>query len=108
MAWFVTGNNDLQMAEGDFGVALPITISGMTFSSGDCVKLTIKDKRNGEVILEKDFSNISHNTISLEFTEVESGLFSVGDYVYRLDAYQAGNYLNNIIPVASLKVVDVA
>lgn len=107
MAWTVMGN-DLQMAEGDYGVQLPITISGMEFAAGDCVKLTIKTAKNGEVILEKDFSNIQHGTINLDFTAEESALFPVGAYVYRLDAYQDGNYLNNIIPLASFKVVDVA
>lgn len=107
MAWTVMGN-DLQMAEGDYGVQLPITISGMEFSAADCVKLTIKTAKNGEVILEKDFTNIQHGTINLELTAAESALFGVGAYVYRLDAYQDGNYLNNIIPLAAFKVVDVA
>ena len=107
MAWYVSGN-DLQMAEGDYGIALPITISGMEFAAGDCVKLTIQTAKNGEVILERDFTTISENTITLELTEEESGLLPSVSYVYRLDAYQDGNYLNNIIPLALLKVVDVA
>ena len=107
MAWYVSGNN-LQMAEGDYGVALPIKISGMEFASGDCVKLTIKKKSNGDTILERDFTTIEDSTVTLELTEAESALLPVGTYVYRLDAYQDGNYLNNIIPLATLKVVDVA
>lgn len=107
MAWYVSGN-DLQMAEGDYGVELPITISGMEFAAGDCVKLTIKTAKNGDVVLTRDFTTITQNTITLELTEAESALLTVGSYVYRLDAYQNGNYLNNIIPLASFKVVDVA
>ena len=107
MSWYVSGN-DLQMAEGDYGVELPITISGMEFVAGDCVKLTIKTAKNGDAVLTRDFTTITQNTIILELTEAESALLRVGSYVYRLDAYQNGNYLNNIIPLASFKVVDVA
>ena len=105
--WAVN-NNDLKMAEGDYGVALPIKISGMTFSASDRVRLVIKKKVNGDTILTKEFTNIQQSTISLELTAEESALLPIGDYVYRLDAYQNGNYLYNIIPSAFLKVVDVA
>ena len=105
--WNVNGN-DLKMCEGDYGIALPIKINGMTFASGDCVKITFKDENNGNEILVKDYSSVNNNTVNLEFTQEESALFPVGNYVYRMDAYQNGNYLNNIVPSASLKVVDVA
>ena len=105
---WIANNNDLTMAENDYGIALPITIQGMTFAAGDCVKIVIKKAQNGEAILTKEFSNITENTIDLEFTEAESALLPVGKYVYRMDAYQDGNFLCNIIPTAVLKVVDVA
>ena len=107
MAWNVTGLN-LSMAEGDFGISLPVTISGVTLGNQDSVKLTFKATANGEAILEKNFSSIVDNTVSLEFTEEESELFPVGAYVYSLDWYQNGNFMCNIIPAASLKVVDKA
>ena len=105
--WAVNGEN-LQMCEGDFGVQLPIKIDGenITFSASDEILLTIKDKANGSVILPKTFSNISNNTINLEITEEETALLPVGMYVYSLDWYQDGAFYCNIIPSATLKVVD--
>lgn len=104
--WIANGN-ELTMAEGDFGIKLSIKITGMTFGASDCVAITFKKAANGDDILTKIFTNIQQSTVQLEFTEQETELFPVGKYVYRMDAYQDGNYLNNIIPSASLKVVDV-
>jgi hypothetical protein len=41
-------------------------------------------------------------------TEEESALFPVGVYCYRLDWYQEGTFMCNIIPDAVFKVVDKA
>lgn len=101
--WNVNGN-DLKMCEGDFGLALPITISGVTFTEHDEVKIVVKTDVNGETLLTKTFSNIQHNTISFELTESET--LPVGVYVYSLDWYQDGAFLCNIIPRALLKVVE--
>ena len=105
--WASIGNN-LKMAEGDFGIALPITITGPTFTSSDAVKLTIKDRVNGNTILEKDFTNISQNTVSLELTSAETALLPVGNYVYSLDWYQLGQFMCNIILSAGFDVEDKA
>lgn len=105
--WNVTGNN-LQMAEGDYGVKLPITVSGPTFTASDELKLTIKAVKDGPPLVEKTFQNINQNTINFELTEAESALLPVGSYVYVLDWYQSSAFLCNIIPVATLKVVDKA
>ena len=105
--WAVNGQ-DLKMCEGDWGVELPITITGATFSASDEVKLTIKTAVNGDVILTKTFTNISQNTVDLELTEAESALLSVGTYAYSLDWYQDSAFLCNIIPFALFKVVDKA
>lgn len=107
MAWYVSGLN-LQMVEGDYGIALPVEISGTTLGENDSVKITFKDSANGETLLEKDFSGIVENTINLELTEAESGLFGIGTYVFSLDWYQSGSFMCNIIPIAILKVVDKA
>lgn len=105
--WAVNGEN-LKMCEGDFGLALPITIGGVTFASTDKVKLTIKDAVNGNEVLSKEFSEITDNTIILEFTAEESALLSVGTYYYVLDWYQNNRFLCNIIPAAKLAVGDKA
>ena len=96
------------MTEGDFGVELPITMTGPTFTAQDSVKLTVKDSINGNIMLEKEFTNIQQNKISLELTSAESALLPVGIYVYSLDWYQTGHFLCNIIPTAFFKVVDKA
>lgn len=105
--WNVNGNN-LTMCEGDFGVHLPITITGPTFTSSDAVKLTVKNDINGDTIIEKDFDNIQQNTINLILTASESALLPVGKYVYSLDWYQSGQFLCNVIPTAVFKVVGKA
>lgn len=105
--WAVSGYS-LKMVEGDFGIQLPITIEGTTLTAEDCIKIEIKDKRNGETVLVKDFTNIEDNTFSLELTESESELLAAGFYVYNLDWYQSGEFLGNIITGATFKVVDKA
>ena len=98
----------IKMAEGDWGVALPIAVTGTTFTASDELAFVIKTKMNGDEILTKKFSNITQNTISLELTEAESALLPVGGYVWRLDWYQDGAFLCNIVPNATFKVVDKA
>lgn len=107
MAWNVNSQN-LSMAEGDFGIALPVEIGGVTLGAQDSIKLTFKTAVNGEEILSKEFDGIIDNTVSLELTEEETALLPVGTYVYSLDWYQSGNFMCNIIPYASLRVVDKA
>lgn len=105
--WAVSGQN-LSMAEGDYGVQLPITINGTELTLSDSIKVTFKTARNGETILEKDFSSILNNTINLELTEEDSAKLPVGVYAYSLDWYQHGVFMCNIIPCSILRVVDKA
>lgn len=105
--WNITGNN-ITMAEGDFGIKLPITITGTTLAAGDFIRLTIKKGVNGPAIVEKDYDTFSENTFDFELAEAESALLAVGSYVYSLDWYQDGNFMCNIIPIAAFKVVDKA
>lgn len=104
--WNVSGNA-LQMAEGDFGISLPIQISGTTLSAADVIRAVIKTAKNGETIISKDLTP-SGNEVSLVFTEDESALFQPGNYTYSLDWYQNGSFMCNIIPAAAFKVVDKA
>lgn len=105
--WNVNGQN-LTMTEGDWGIQLPVTISGTTLTANDELKFTIKTSINGEAIVSKNYSNISENTVNLELTEAESALLPVGTYVYLLDWYQDGAFMCNIIPSALFKVVEKA
>lgn len=108
MAWDVKDETRLSMVEGDYGVGLPVDITGTTFTVNDEVNLVIKAAINGETIIEKTFSSIENNTINLVLTEAESALLPVGNYVYSLDWYQSGAFMCNIIPWASFKVVEKA
>ena len=105
--WNVNGNA-ITMVEGDYGIKLPITISGATFAAGDSVKVIIKAHNNGTAVIEKEYSSITDNTVNLELTAAETALLRKGSYVYSLDWFQDGNFLCNIIPSAVFKVVDKA
>lgn len=105
--WNVTGTS-LQMVEGDYGIKLPFSVSGTTLSAGDSIRFTFKDTVNGTTILTKEYTTFNQNAADLELTEAESALFPVGSYVYNMDWYQDGNFMCNIIPLGTFKVVDKA
>lgn len=46
--WKVNGP-DLQMADGDYGLTLPITISGAELTSTDSIRITIRRTLDGAV-----------------------------------------------------------
>lgn len=98
--------HDLTMAEGDYGLALPVRVTGATFAGGDSIRFTFSATLNGTPILIKEFTNIEDNTVLLEFTQEESELFRVGVFYYALDWYKDGVFMCNIIPQALFKVVD--
>ena len=68
----------VSMAEGDYGIALPVEIIGTELGEQDSIKLTFKDSANGNEILSKTFDGITGNTVNLELTEEESALFNCG------------------------------
>ena len=103
--WNVNGIT-LNMTEGDWGVKLPVTVTGVTFTANDSVR--IKIQRGETTIIEKEYTNITQNTFDLEFTEAESALLPVGSYLYSLDLYQEGAFMCNIIPSGMFLVGDKA
>ena len=105
--WNAVSQN-ISMTEGDFGVQLPVTVSGTSLTPADTLRFTFLDAPNGSVILSKSFSAISDNTVNLELAEAESALFTPGTYCYRLDWYQDGAFMCCLIPSATFKVVDKA
>ena len=98
--WNVNGIT-LNMTEGDWGVKLPVTVTGVTFTANDSVR--IKTQQDETTIIEKEYTNITQNTFDLEFTEAESALLPVGSYLYSLDWYQDGAFMCNIIPSGLFK-----
>lgn len=107
MAWRVQGDN-LTIVEGDYGLELPVTVTGTTFTLNDTIRITFKRVKNGDAILVKEYTPDNKGTVNLELTEAESALFMVGTYVYCLDWYQDGAFMCNIIPAGTFKVVDKA
>lgn len=103
--WNVNGIT-LNMTEGDWGVKLPVTVTGVTFTANDSVR--IKIQRDETTIIENEYTNITNNTFDLEFTEAESALLPVGSYLYSLDWYQDGAFMCNIIPSGLFMVGDKA
>ena len=102
--WRVNGN-DLEMVEGDYGIGLPVTVSGTTLTQQDSLRFTFKKAVYGTTVLEKDYTEITANTAQLALTKAESELFPAGTYAYSLDWYQSGTFMCNIIPTALFKVV---
>lgn len=105
--WIVSGQT-LSMAEGDFGVELPVEIEGTELTANDSIKITIKTAKNGSTVIEKDFSAIVDNRFILELTEEESAKLPAGTYAYSLDWYQDGIFMCNIVLASAFKVVDKA
>ena len=102
---FESSGNNISMCVGDWGVELPITISGVTLGASDSLKITIA---NTAPLIVKEYDNITQNTIRLVLTEAESALLPVGTYVYSLDWYQDGSFLCNIIKYGLFLVGDKA
>lgn len=92
-----TQNKKIIMTEGDFGLSLPITITGGEISKDEQIKFYIK-KNNGENLIDsKIYNNIEDNTFNLIFSEEESNLLKKGTYLYYLDWYKENVFLGNII-----------
>ena len=103
--WGADGIN-LSMCEGDYGISLPFSFSGVTFANNDAVKLTVKAASGSTAtVLDKTVSNLT-NGFALELTEAESALMPVGNYVYSLDWYRDGVFLCNLVARGLWKVVD--
>ena len=104
--WEVKGTK-IKVADGDYGVELPVTVYGTDLTEQDTLRFTFKDDVDGEIILEKEFTPVE-NTINFELTEPEGELFSPGVYAYKLDWYQSGVFMCNLIPVGLFVVVKTA
>jgi hypothetical protein len=105
--WKANGTN-LEMTEGDYGIALPITVSGVTLGTSDTLRITVKKFPDGANLIVKPYTAVEDNTVNLEFTEAESNLLKVGNYTYTLDWFRLGNFMCNIIPKGAFRVVDKA
>ena len=85
------------MVEKDFGISLPITITGGIISNDETIKLTLT-KSDGTALIEpKIYTNIENNTFDLIFTQEESEKMSVGKYFYDIDWYKENVFLGNVV-----------
>lgn len=100
--------NKISMAEGDWGIELPVSFVGITLAESDGIKFTIKLGRNSKPILEKTFTQFENNGFNFVLTEEESALLPVGSLVYVLDWYRAGSFLCNTILRGAFIVEDKA
>ncbi len=101
MAWTVE-DNEITMCEGDYGIDLPITITGVELTDADSLMITIRETINapGDPVLVKSF------TEALSLSADDTLQLPVGKYVYSLDWYKNDQFMCNIIPKAPFKVVD--
>ena len=104
--WVVT-NDKIEMTENDYGVELPITVSGLTFAENDKLRFTIKKSVNGAAIIEKE-ATPTNGGINVVLSSADTAVLAPGTYVYNLDWYQDGAFMYNIISGATFKVVDKA
>ena len=95
---------NVTMTRDDYGVELPFRIKNVTFGIGDQLQMRIS--KNGTVILELTFSTIIDNTIYLVLTQEQSSMLPVGRYVYSLDWYKDGVFMDNLIQNARFIVED--
>ena len=89
-------NNKISMTKGDYGIALPITITGIEIESGEQIIFYLK-KTNNEEVLKKIFEDLKDNTFDLEFTKEESERLEIGTYLYNIDWYKENVFLGNIV-----------
>lgn len=106
MAWEAQGTN-ITMAEGDYGVSLPFIVKGVTFTNNDSIGFVVKSV-TGDELINKVFSSNASNKVNIYFTEEESAKLPAGTYRYRLDWYQDGAFMDNIIKMGALRVVNKA
>lgn len=100
MAWTVE-DNGISMCEGDYGIDLPITITGVELTDADSLMITIRSAINvGDPLLQKSF------TEALSLSAEDTAQLPVGKYVYSLDWYKNDQFMCNIIPKAPFRVVD--
>lgn len=62
--WKTDGLN-IAMAEGDYGIELPIVVNGTTIASTETILLTVKREPNGAAVLTKEITGIQNNRITV-------------------------------------------
>lgn len=97
-------NNVISMVEGDFGLSLPITISGTTINDDETLIFYIKKNDGTDLISPKEYTKIQENTFDLFFSKEETEKMKVGTYLYYLDWYKKDEFLGSVINGQVFKV----
>ena len=103
--WDVKGT-DISMAEGDWGVVLPITLTGTTALTGDTMTMTVKSAINETALLTKSLTFIGDSTFHLTLSSADTALLPVGHYVYSLDWAHPGTFACCLVPAGGLTVEE--
>lgn len=100
--WSVDGER-IQMVEGDWGVALPLTITGITIAQNDEIIFTVRKLRKTPPLVEKTATGTG--TINVVLTEEESAGLKIGKYRYTIDWKQGGAFEANLLRQGVFEVV---
>jgi len=105
---WVVSNKNIQMAEGDYGIALYFRLNGVVPSASDTFEFKFKTALNGTTLLTKTLTGISDNEFELSLTAADTALLPTGRYVYSLDWYRSGTFMCNLVLAGTLIVEDKA
>lgn len=92
-----TEGKKIIMVEKEFGISLPIIITGATISSNETIEFTIKKNDGTNLIEPKKYLNVENNTFDLMFSKEESVEMKPGTYFYSIDWYNGDIFLANIV-----------
>ena len=101
----------LEMIEGDFGQGLPFELQVQdeeTITPIDSFAVRIYKNVNGELLVEKIYSNLDSNKFDLVLSKEDSMKLPLGMYYYDLDWYQGQTFLSNLIAKAKFQVKEKA
>ena len=85
--WQVTSSNRIIMSEGDYGVALPITLVGATLGTNDNIKLIITQDSTEKYNANLPKNQSVANQVLFSLTQPQSASLNKGEYKYSLIWY---------------------
>lgn len=94
--------NRLFMNEGDYGVILPVQLSGGELETGDVIRFSV------DTVLYKDFpvEEMADRAFLLCLTEEESALLPAGSYLWKLTLLRDGVERNTVKGPCLLTVLE--
>lgn len=100
MALFNKGET-ITMDVNDFGQTLPVYITDINIDPSDKVIFEVKKNTDSSPIIRKEYENsiISNNEFDffISFTESESKMLNVGNYIYYIRLVRGNELVNTLI-----------